>query len=119
MLRSCSAWDAYKALHGAEVQPADVAELLLLSDDFSRSVRFCVRELDTALRRISGVATNRFSNDAEKLSGRLLAELSYTSVEEIFNAGLHLSIDALQGKLNAIGYGRLFRSGYHEAGEAP
>ena len=103
VLRSCSAWDAYKALHGAEVLPGDVAELLLLSDDFPRSVRFCVRELDTALRRISGVAPNRFSNDAEKLSGRLLAELSYTTVEEIFNSGLHLYIDSLQGKLNSIG----------------
>src|SRR5690606_32850959 len=34
MLRSCSAWDAYKALHGAEVQPALVTEFLLLSEDF-------------------------------------------------------------------------------------
>ena len=30
-----------------------------------------------------------------------------------FEGGLYV------GKLNAIGYGRLFRSGYHEAGEAP
>lgn len=103
VLRSCSAWDAYKAEHGAEVQPAPVAALLLLSDDFPRSVRFCVREVDTALRRISGVAMNRFSNNAEKLTGRLLAELSYTSAEEIFDFGLHGYIDALQFKLNAIG----------------
>src|SRR6185436_11568582 len=28
VLRSCSAWDAYKSLHGAEVRPALVAEFL-------------------------------------------------------------------------------------------
>jgi uncharacterized alpha-E superfamily protein len=103
MLRSCSAWDAYKALHGAEVQPAHVAEFLLLSEDFPRSVRFCVQQLDRALRRISGVAEGRFSNDAEKHSGRLLAELQFGTPAEIFELGLHTYIDQLQTKLNAIG----------------
>jgi uncharacterized alpha-E superfamily protein len=103
VLRSCSAWDAYKALHGAEVHPAHVAEFLLLSDDFPRSVRFAVRHLNTSLRRISGVHEGRFSNDAEKLAGRLLAELQFSSADDIFALGLHNYIDVLQGKLNAIG----------------
>lgn len=103
VLRSCSAWDAYKALHGAEVQPALVAEFLLLSEDFPRSVRFCVQQLNTALRRISGVADGRFCNDAEKLCGRLHAELQFNTAGEIFARGLHAYIDDLQGRLNAIG----------------
>jgi uncharacterized alpha-E superfamily protein len=103
VLRSCSGWDAYRALHGAEIQPAYVAEFLLLSDSFPRSVRFCVRALDAALRRISGTAGDRFSNDAEKLAGRLLAELSFSSPEDIFAVGLHTYIDQLQGRLNDIG----------------
>lgn len=103
VLRSCSAWDAYKALHGAEVQPAMVAEFLLLSDEFPRSVRFCVRHLNAALRRISGVHEGRFSNDAEKLAGRLLAELQFSTADDIFDIGLHTYIDVAQAKLNAIG----------------
>lgn len=103
VLRSCSAWDAYKALHGAEVQPAHVAEFLLLSDNFPRSVRFCVRALDAALRRISGIAGDRFSNDAEKLAGRLLAELSFSSADDVFAVGLHTYVDQLQGRLNDVG----------------
>lgn len=103
VLRSCSAWDAYKAMHGAEVQPALVAEFLLLSDEFPRSVRFCVRGLDRALRSISGVAEGRFCNDAEKLAGRLLAELQFSTADDIFDIGLHTYIDVAQAKLNAIG----------------
>lgn len=103
VLRSCSAWDGYKAVHGAEVQPALVAEFLMLSDDFPRSVRFCVRELNTALRRISGVADGRFCNDGEKLAGRLLADLQFSTASDIFDLGLHLFIDQLQTKLNTIG----------------
>lgn len=109
VLRSCSAWDAYKALHGAEVQPALVAEFLLLSEDFPRSMRFCVQQINTALRRLSGVAEGRFSNDAEKLCGRLLAELQFSSATDIFDAGLHNYIDQMQSKLNAVG-GALFQA---------
>ena len=35
VLRSCSAWDAYKTIHGADVHPRLVAEFLLLNDGFS------------------------------------------------------------------------------------
>ena len=103
ILRSCSAWDAYKSLHSAEVSPRLVAEFLLLSEDFPRSVRFCVDELNLALRKISGVAEGKFCNDGEKLAGRLLAELQFVTIEEIFEVGLHDYLDRLQGKLNDIG----------------
>ncbi len=103
ILRSCSAWDAYKAHYGPVVQPAQVAEFLLLSDTFPRSVHFCARRLDNALRAISGVASDRFSNEAEKLAGRLLAELRFSTAGDVFDFGLHAYIDALQTKLNAIG----------------
>lgn len=103
MLRSCSAWDAYKAQHGANVQSELVAEFLMLSEDFPRSVRFCVQQLNFALRRISGVAEGRFSNDAERLCGRLHAELQFSNASDIFKPDLHSYIDQLQAKLNEIG----------------
>jgi uncharacterized alpha-E superfamily protein len=109
ILRSCSAWDAYKTIHGAEVSPRLVAEFLLLNEDFPRSVRFCVDELNHALRKISGVAEGKFCNDAEKLAGRLVAELQFSTIDEIFDAGLHGHLDGLQGKLNDIG-GALFNA---------
>jgi uncharacterized alpha-E superfamily protein len=103
VLRSCSAWDAYKALHGAEVSPRLAAEFLIFSEDFPRSVEFCVRSLDLALRAISGASPGRFSNQAEKLCGRLLAELQFSGIEDIFDTGLHIYLDLVQQKLDAIG----------------
>jgi len=103
IVRSCSGWDAYKSIYGGEVHPRSVAEFLLLNEDFPRSIRFCVEELNNALRRISGVAEGRFSNDAEKLAGRLLAELQFSTVEDVFEHGLHDYLDQTQSKLNAIG----------------
>jgi uncharacterized alpha-E superfamily protein len=109
VLRSCSAWDAYKAIHGSEVHPKLVAEYLLLSSEFPRSLKFCVDRLDASLRSISGVAPHRFSNEAEKHSGRLLAELQFSSIEEVFDIGLHDYLDQIQVKLNQVG-DALFRT---------
>jgi uncharacterized alpha-E superfamily protein len=103
ILHSCSAWDAYKTIYGAEVHPKLVAEFLLFNEDFPRSARFCVEGFNTALRRISGVADGRFVNDAERLTGRLLAELQFSTVDEVFQRGLHQYLDDFQLKLNSIG----------------
>ena len=96
VLRSCSAWDAYKTIYGADVHPRLVAEFLLLNDNFPRSLRFCVSELNRAVRRISGVAEGYFCNDAEKLTGRFLAELQFSTIDEIFDCGLHQYLDDAQ-----------------------
>jgi uncharacterized alpha-E superfamily protein len=103
ILRSCSAWDAYKAIRSAEVSPRLVADFLLLSEDFPRSVEFCVGMLDAALRAISGSPAGRFNNRAEKLCGRLLAELQFSTIEEIFETGLHDYLDVIQQKLDSVG----------------
>ncbi len=103
IVRSCSAWDAYKSIYGGEVHPRLVAEFLLLNEDFPRSVRFCVDALNEALRHISGVSAGRFSNQAEKLAGRFVAELQFSTIEEVFEQGLHSYLDSTQVKLNAIG----------------
>jgi uncharacterized alpha-E superfamily protein len=98
-----------------------VAEFLLFNEDFPRSTRFCVSEFNTALRHISGVQSGRFSNEAEKLAGRLEAELQFTAVEEIFEQGLHLYLDLFQTKLNSIGNAAfnayIFQDFTAEAGE--
>jgi uncharacterized alpha-E superfamily protein len=103
VLRSCSAWDAYKSLYGANVEPTRVVGFLLLNEDFPRSVRFCAEEVDAALRRISGVADGRFANAAEQRSGRFLAELRFAAVEDLLaERGLHAYLDLVQARLAGI-----------------
>jgi uncharacterized alpha-E superfamily protein len=59
--------------------------------------------LNDALRHISGVFEGRFSNEAEKLAGRFVAELQFSTIDEIFENGLHDYLDRIQIQLNAIG----------------
>lgn len=103
VLRSCSAWDAYKSAYGADVRPEWAVELLLFNEEFPRSVRFCVEKLDDALRAISGVRPRRSSNNAEMLSGRLLAKMQYGSLDEVLAVGVHDYMDLLQCRFNEVG----------------
>jgi uncharacterized alpha-E superfamily protein len=103
VLRSCSGLDAYRQVYGADIHPGHIAELLILSDEFPRGVHFCLNRLDRALRSISGTPPHRFCNSAERLSGRLLAELQFSTLDDLFAPGLHGYLDQLQAKFNAIG----------------
>jgi len=103
VLRGCSARHIYQRIYACAVEPIKVAELLTLNEALPRSIQFCARQVDAALRRISGVPAGRYSNEAEKLSGRLAADLSYSSIEDICNIGLHRAMDEAQIKLNRIG----------------
>ncbi len=103
VLRSCSAYETYQQTFSTDISPWKVAELLIFSDSFPRSIRYCVNTLDAALRSISGSAPGTFSKEAEKLSGRLLSELNYSTIDDVFRAGLHEYLDDMQQKFNAIG----------------
>jgi uncharacterized alpha-E superfamily protein len=103
VLKSCSAHEAYRKIYVAQVDPKKVVEFLALNDEFPRSIRFCCQELDRALRRISGARDDEYTNLAEKRSGRLVSELRYSGVDDIFQRGLHAYMDDLQQRLNEIG----------------
>jgi uncharacterized alpha-E superfamily protein len=103
VLKSCSAFEAYRKVYTGQVTPARVAEFIILHDHFPRSIRFCIDALTAALHRISGCDRTHFSNEAERLAGRLTSDLYYTTINEIFRTGLHEYLDRTQGRLIEIG----------------
>ena len=103
VLKSCSAFEAYRKIHTGQVTPGRVAGFILLHEEFPRSVRFCCERLDRALHRISGTDQDHFANEAERLSGRLCSDLRYAAIAEIIRAGLHEYLDGIQRRLIDIG----------------
>ena len=89
LLRSCSALEAYTRHYTAVVRPERVAEFLLLSAEFPRSVRFAAASLESALLAISKSSGRRAGGRAERLAGRLHASLDYGQVDEILNDDPH------------------------------
>ncbi len=100
ILRACSAQASYRRVNGTEFSAERVLDLLLLSTDFPRSVRFCVRMADEMLRNITGTLNGRYSNRCEKLAGALLARLNFAAASDVLERGLHDYIDDLQVALN-------------------
>ncbi len=103
ILRSCSAHSAYRRVYVAQIEAGKVLEFLLLNQNFPRSIRFCTHELDGSLRRISGAPEGSYSNDAEKLTGRLHSELSYNGIDDILSRGVSQTMDDIQRQLNKVG----------------
>jgi uncharacterized alpha-E superfamily protein len=102
VLKSCSGFEAYRKIHTGQVTPASVAEFIVLHDCFPRSIRFCVNALDAALHRLSGCDRAHFSNEVERLAGRLCSDLRYAKIGEIFKVGLHEYLDGIQLRLLEI-----------------
>jgi uncharacterized alpha-E superfamily protein len=101
LLRSCSAVEPYRRHYRGLVAPWKVAEFLTKHPTFPRSIRFCVDSLDKSLHDVTGVERGdfRYSVEAERLSGKLLADLSYVTISDIFNTGLHEYLDGIQLRL--------------------
>ncbi len=89
VLRSASALEAYRRFYVREILPWKVAEFLIFSDSFPRSIHFCVAQIDDFLRRILGESGARPRTEAARASRRLLANLQSLTIDEVLKAGLH------------------------------
>jgi uncharacterized alpha-E superfamily protein len=85
LLQSCAAFEAYCKVYTANIQPAKIAEFLLLNADSPRSVRFAVTMIQGALQAIARATNTRHSGRVERLAGRLRAALEYDQIEEIMS----------------------------------
>jgi len=102
ILRSCGAMGAFRAGHH-ELSARGIVDFLIFSKEFPRSVRYCIERVDASLHLISGTPRGAFSNEAERESGRVLADLNFGSAEDVFESGLHEYLDKLQERFNQIG----------------
>jgi uncharacterized alpha-E superfamily protein len=101
LLKAASSFQAYRHREG-RITPAGVARFMLMSHTFPRSVLYCLTEAQRLLHEITGTRIGYFSNDAEKLLGKLCADLSFHSIEDILKEGLHEFTDRLQLKINEV-----------------
>ncbi|MEJ2471181.1 MAG: alpha-E domain-containing protein [Desulfuromonadales bacterium] len=102
ILRSASAFEMYRKVYG-QIVPDNIIEFLVLDAEFPRAIHHCLIMAELSLRSISGTMRGRFTNQAEKALGRMLADIDYTTIDDIKAIGLHEYIDNLQTRLNRAG----------------
>ena len=94
---------AYEMFHrrNSDVTPHNVAEFLLLSEDFPRSLRYCLEKAELCLKNIAfPIKSNAQSI---RLLGKLRSDISFTTIEEIIEHELHEQIEKVQIRLNELG----------------
>jgi uncharacterized alpha-E superfamily protein len=96
VLRSVSAFEAYRKVYRDVITPVRLAELLILRDDVPRSLHFCMRVLSETL----DLVRNSRSAECQRQAGQILSQLRYGRISDIFAGGLHeyltAYLDAMQ-----------------------
>jgi len=87
-LRSCCAIEAYRRRYLGDMDPLKVAGFLLLETNVPRTVRFCVKAAREAISQIRAAANPTEIDAAERILGRLDAQLEYAEMSEILAQGL-------------------------------
>jgi len=102
VLKSCSAFEAYRKAFNSSIEPQKIVQFLILHDAFPRSTQFSISQVADALRNITPVTQGQFVNTAQKTAGRLRADFAFWDINDIFNPGLHQFLDALQLRFNHL-----------------
>lgn len=102
LLKSASAYEMYrKSQH--YITPGSVAKFLILDREFPRSIHFCLWQTQQRLHAITQTPPGNWCNGAERALGRLCSQLSYLTIEDIIQTGLHEFLNQMQSSLNQVG----------------
>ncbi len=99
VLRSCCSIEHYRRQHVGDMDPLKVASFLILQQNFPRSIRYCVHEAHAAIAAIREEVTPLSIDPAERILGRLDAQLEYGELAEILREGLPAYLTRIQNDL--------------------
>lgn len=102
VLKSCSAFEAFCKVHLTKIDPDTVVRFLVFDRTFPRSIYFAVSAAEASLWNVSGSSRHRYANSADRLIGKIAAELSYGTMDDIHDVGLHGYLTLLQERLGSV-----------------
>ena len=99
LLKSVSAFEAYRKIYRDVISPLRVAELFILRDDMPRSLHACLNEVETALAAIDGYS----GRESRRLAGEIHADLHFGRIEDVFARGLHEYLSDFLSRTDLLG----------------
>ncbi|MBX9569710.1 MAG: alpha-E domain-containing protein [Candidatus Obscuribacterales bacterium] len=88
VLRSCASIEAYRRRHVGDLDPTILAAFLILDDESPRTIRYSVRKAQEAIAGIAAKIHPQEIDAAERILGRLNAQLEYAEMKSL--SGPHL-----------------------------
>jgi len=102
VLKSASAYEAYRKVSRSVLLPEKIVEFLLLNQYFPRSVRFCARALRKHLEGLADQPQGTASREPARLVGQLAADLDFITLEEIHEIGLETFLTEVVRQIDRI-----------------
>lgn len=99
VLRSVSAFEAYRDTYREGVDERRVAELLILDPTLPRSLRFCLDEIVGIL----GVLPGATAKPARRLAATMQANLQFADIEEIHSQDFRAFLERFIGETAELG----------------
>jgi len=87
VLRATSSLRAYNWVYGGGYEAANIVDFLILNPYSSRSLSYCMEKTTEHLNRLARLYAER--HDAHEICGSIYAELTDSSIDSIFQGGLH------------------------------
>ena len=104
MLRSCSAFEAFRKTQASQLQAARVAEFLLFNHEFPRAVAYCLQRALRSVNMISGDSAKQgYLLSPQRALGRICSELDYLDIQEVLDQNMHPYLDRLLLRINQAG----------------
>ena len=102
VLRSCSAFEAFRRSRRGQLNLERVVDYLLRDPVFPRSILFSISEADQALRQITAAGNHHDNNPPARLLSELRTELEQIDVLTVIADGLHEFLDDVQMKISGV-----------------
>jgi uncharacterized alpha-E superfamily protein len=102
ILRVVGARRAYRVMFKGAVEPAQVAELLILREEFPRSLTFCYHQITEHLDAIE-VQDPQLSAEAKRRAHSMYSDLRFARIDHIIANGLHEYLTDLIERTDALG----------------
>lgn len=103
LLLSLGAYDLYLKTYRQGFDPENVLELVVLNNDFPRSVMYSVNNIYRYFERLKNNKDIIESKELTFMIGRLQSTIKYSTVASITNRGLHLYLSQVKKDLFGIG----------------
>jgi uncharacterized alpha-E superfamily protein len=99
VLRSCCSLEAYRRQNVADMDPLRVASFLILERSYPRSIRYTVAMAHSAIAEIRSDVNPLAIDPAERILGRLDAQLEYAEMSEILADGLPAYLQKIRNQI--------------------
>ena len=100
VLRCCCSLEAYRRHYLGDMDPLRVASFLILERNYPRSIRYSVAMAHEAIASIRAEVSPLAIDPAERILGRLDAQLEYAEMSEVLTDGLPAYLQRIRAQIS-------------------